>query len=109
MRYDEFKRRAIQFGNTMVDNYFPAEDNVLNKVANNMCKYIMRNKINTLDPYMNMFTKEDGEIDAKDFVEYMQVNMIGDCGLKINLHDHFPMLPDRTLTVTKDDLNCFLN
>jgi len=92
----------------MVDSYFPVEDGVMNKVANNMCKYVMKNKINSFDQYLSMFAKEDGEIDIYDFVEYMQNNMIGD-GLKINMHDYISMMPDRTLLITKEDLNCLLN
>lgn len=114
MKQDEFKKKFMEFGNHLIDSYFPNDDKVVNRLVNNTCKYIFKNKINEIDPIIHLFANDCGEIDIMDFVSYMQTNMIGD-GLQVNLRDYVKsgplsqMLPDRTLVITKDDLNSFLS
>lgn len=113
MKIDEFKLKLMKFGNNMIDSYFPGST-MTDKTANSMIKYILKNRINDMDNILEMFAASDGEIDIDDFIDFMKVNMIGN-GLKINFHDYVKdnsllntIVPDRTLLVTQDDLNCFL-
>ena len=114
MKRDEFKLRILKFGNNIIDSYFP-ENNMIDRTGSSMLKYILKNKINDFDNILSMFTKSDNEIDIEDFIEFMKENMIGS-GLRVNLQDYIPensflsgIIPNRTLLITKDDLNCFLH
>lgn len=113
MKVDEFKLKLMKFGNNMIDSYFPGSS-MMDKTANSMIKYILKNKINDIDPILNMFAKGDGDIDIDDFVDFMKTNMIGN-GLKLNFHDYISesnilkgIIPNRTLLITKDDLDAFI-
>lgn len=113
MKIDEFKLKLMKFGNNMIDSYFPGSS-MTDKAANSMVKYILKNRINDMDNIIGMFTAANGEIDIEDFIDFMKMNMIGN-GLKINFHDFVKdnsmlsgIVPDRTLLITQDDLNCFL-
>lgn len=114
MNKDEFKKKFLEFGNSLIDSYFPPETSVVNKLVNNTCKYIAKTKLSDLDPIISMFADVNDNIDVVDFVNYMQTNMIGD-GIRINLCDYvdhngylYKILPNRTLIITKEDMNCFL-
>lgn len=113
MKIDEFKLKLMKFGNNMINSYFPGST-MTDKTANSMIKYILKNKINDMDAILNMFTNSEGDIDIEDFTEFMKENMIGQ-GLKINFYDYIPensvlksIMPNRTMMITKDDLNCFI-
>jgi uncharacterized radical SAM superfamily protein len=113
MTIDEFKLKLMKFGNNMINSYFPG-NSMTDKTANSMIKYILKNKINDMDAILSMFTTSNGEIDIEDFTEFMKENMIGQ-GLRINFHDYIPensilktIVPNRTMMITKDDLNCFI-
>ena len=113
MTIDEFKLKLMKFGNNMINSYFP-DNTMTDKTASSMLKYILKNKINDMDAVLSMFTRADGNIDIEDFVEFMKENMIGQ-GLRINFHDYIPensilqtFVPNRTMVITKDDLNCFI-
>ena len=114
MKIDEFKLKLLKFGNNLIDSYFP-NNNLIDRTSSSMLKYILKNKINELDGMIQLFKTSENEIDIDEFIDFMKENMIGS-GLRINLHDYVSpdsfiatMLPDRTLLITKDDLNCFLN
>ena len=114
MKIDEFKLKVLKFGNNIIDSYFP-ENNLIDRTGSSMLKYILKNKVNELDGMIALFTTADGEIDIDEFIDFMKENMIGS-GLRINLYDYISdksfihgLLPNRTLLITKDDLNCFLH
>lgn len=54
---------------------------------------------NKFDNMLNLFSNENGEIDIEI------INTIDPEDLKINLGKISPLLPNRTLLVTKEDLN----
>lgn len=112
MKVDEFKLKLIKFGNSLIDSYFPG-NTMTDKTASSIIKYILKNKVCEMDPILNMFTVNN-EIDINDFVDFMKTNMIGS-GIKINLKDYISedsilntVMPDRTLLLTKEDLDIFL-
>lgn len=114
MKSDEFKLKVLKFGNNLIDSYFP-DNNMIDRTGSSMLKYILKNKINDFDSMLSLFENSEHEIDIDEFIEFMKENMIGS-GLRINLHDYIPeksflssIVPDRTLLITKDDLNCFLH
>lgn len=113
MKIDEFKFKLMKFGNNLINSYFP-NNTLTDKGASSMLKYVLKNKINDLDGVLQWFTNSDNEIDIEEFIEYMKENMIGS-GIKLNLQDYIPetsfirnMIPNRTLIITKEDLDCFL-
>lgn len=109
MKVSEFKLRLIRFGNKLIDMYFPG-DGITDRMISASAKYVLKNKVNELDPVLSMFA-QNNELNEKEFLEFMKDNMIKD-GLKINAHDYFDknspflnILPDRTLIVKKEDLD----
>lgn len=112
MKVSEFKLRLIKFGNKLIDVYFPGDD-ISERMISASAKYILKNKVNELDNILEMFS-QNGDLNVDEFLEFMKDNMIKD-GLKINAHDYFDknsaflsIIPNRTLIITKDDLNDIL-
>lgn len=114
MKIDEFKMKFIKFGNNLINSYFP-NSTLTDKAANAMLKYALKTKINDLDSVLSFFADNDKNIDIDDFIDFMKENMIGN-GVKINLQDYIAednplrsMVPNRTLVLNKEDLDCFLH
>lgn len=109
MKISEFKLRLIRFGNKLIDMYFPG-DGITDRMISASAKYVLKNKVNELDPVLSMFA-QNGELNETEFLEFMKENMIKD-GLKINAYDYFDknspflsLLPNKTLIIRKDDLD----
>lgn len=113
MKIDEFKLRLLKFGNNLINSYFP-NNTLTDKAANAMLKYALKNKVNDLDSVLSFFADNNKNIDINDFIDFMKENMIGS-GVKINLQDYIAedsplhaIVPNRTLVLNKEDLDCFL-
>ena len=113
MKISEFKLRLIRFGNNLIDIYFPG-DGIGDRMVSASAKYILKNKINELDPVLTMFSNVDKELDVNEFLTFMKDNMIKD-GLRINARDYFPadsqiasFLPNKTLIIKREDLDDLL-
>ena len=97
MKRNEFKSVVSDFLVNMLGQWFPDKPFVKGLGIS-----LVNANINKYDTLLELFEDENGEIDIKGIVENM-----GDIiePLKIDLRQYSPLLPNRTLLITKDDFN----
>lgn len=96
MKRAQFKSAVSDFLKDMLEKWFPDKPFIkglgLSLVDANINKY---------DTLLELFEDENGEIDVKGIIDNMGSP---DEPFKIDLRKYSPMLPNRTLLITKDDL-----
>lgn len=96
MNRAEFKTTISQFLKRSLENWFPDKP-----VLKGLGLSLIDANINKYDHLIEMFENENGEIDMKGIVENMgSLNE----PIKIDLRQLSPLLPNRTLLITKEDL-----
>lgn len=98
MKRNEFKSILGQFLRKMMGDWFPDKPFIKGLGIS-----LVDANINKYDSLIEMFEDEKGEIDVYGIIEN-----IGDSlnePFKIDLRQYSPLLPNRTLLITKEDLN----
>lgn len=98
MKREEFKSILGQFLRKMMGDWFPDKPFIKGLGIS-----LVDANINKYDSLIEMFEDEKGEIDVYGIIEN-----IGDSlnePFKIDLRQYSPLLPNRTLLITKEDLN----
>ena len=98
MKREEFKSILGQFLRKMMGDWFPDKPFIKGLGIS-----LVDANINKYDYLIEMFEDEKGEIDVYGIIEN-----IGDSlnePFKIDLRQYSPLLPNRTLLITKEDLN----
>jgi hypothetical protein len=98
MKRNEFKSILGQFLRKMMGDWFPDKPFIKGLGIS-----LVDANINKYDSLIEMFEDEKGEIDIYGIIEN-----IGDSlnePFKIDLRQYSPLLPNRTLLITKEDLN----
>ena len=98
MKREEFKSILGQFVRKMMGEWFTAKP-----LIKGIGISLLDANINKYDYLIEMFEDEKGEIDVYGIIEN-----IGDSlnePFKIDLRQYSPLLPNRTLLITKEDLN----
>jgi hypothetical protein len=97
MKRVEFKSVASDFLKGMLEKWFPDKPFIkglgLSLIDANIHKY---------DTLLELFEDQNGDIDVKGIIENMGSP---NEPFKIELGKYSPMLPNRTLLITKEDLN----
>ena len=108
MKISEFKMKAINGLNGLIDTYFGSED-VKDKFINATLKVLVKQNINKYDGVLEVFADENGEIVVGDIIEeYSKV--FSDDGFVFDLRDYVknPMirslLPAKALIIKKQDI-----
>lgn len=99
MKRTEFKNRTSGFLKNMMCEWF--EDIPLLK---GLGISLVEAQINKYDSLIELFEDEKGNIDVNGIIENLCVNE----PIKIDLRQFSPMLPNRTLLITKEDLIKYL-
>lgn len=96
MKRNEFKNAVSQFLKKMMEYWF--DDKPFIK---GLGLSLIDANINKYDTLLELFEDEKGNIDVRGIIENM-----GDLNepIKIDLRQYGPMLPNRTLLITKEDL-----
>lgn len=101
MTKDELKPILKDFLTNMMNGWF--SDKPIWKTLGNT---IINANINKYDSILDMFADEHGDIDVEDIL-----NNIGDAmeeSFKIDLQEFSPLLPNRILLISKDDIKSLL-
>lgn len=100
MKKDEFKKRASEFLKNMMCCWFPDHPFIKGLGIS-----LVDANINKYESVIDMFTDENGDIDVNGIIDNLgdSINEI-----KIDLRQYSPLLPNRTLLITKDDIMKFL-
>lgn len=102
MKTSNFKQVINQHLNRLIGEWF--EDN---KLFQALAKTILQANINKFEGLLNMLTDENGEI----LIDVL-VDNLGDMienGYRIDLTTISPLLPNRILLVTKQDIRSIIN
>lgn len=101
MKRTEFKTVASIFLRNMMEEWFPDKPFI-----KGLGLSLINANINKYDTLIELFEDENGEIDVNGIVE----NMGGlEEPFKIDLRQYSPLLPNRTLLITKEDLKKLLD
>jgi hypothetical protein len=101
MKKEEFKKLVSQFLKKRMTEWFPDKPFIKGLGIS-----LIDAQINKYDTLMELFEDENGEIDVKGIIANM-----GDITepIKIDLRQYSPMLPNRTVMITKSDFNELLD
>lgn len=100
MKRAQFKTTVSKFLKKMMNEWF-----VDKPFIKGLGLSLIDANINKFDDMLQLFEDENGEIDAEGIVE----NIGGSNEpFKITLRDYSPLLPNRTLLITKEDIESLL-
>lgn len=108
MTKDEFKLRVYTAGERLVNAYF-GENTIVDKLANSTIKVAMKQNMDKLDTFMDMFADENGEIDAKSIVD-TYAEQLSESGVTFDIRDYVKsdavrgFLPNKSLIIKKSDI-----
>lgn len=97
MKRPEFKSVVSDFLTIMCESWFPDKPFIKGLGIS-----LINANINKFDSLLELFEDENGEINVKGIIENMGSL---DEPLKIDLRQYSQLLPNRTLLITKEDLN----
>lgn len=93
MKKEDLKPKLQAFLHQMMSEWFP-DKNVLRGLGN----ALIDASVNKYDNILDMFADEKGEIDVEGIIKNM------DDTIEIDLQSLSPILPNRILLITKNDL-----
>jgi hypothetical protein len=93
MKKEDLKPKLQAFLHQMMSEWFP-DKNVLRGLGN----ALIDANVNKYDNILDMFADEKGEIDVEGIIKNM------DDTIEIDLQSLSPILPNRILLITKNDL-----
>lgn len=93
MKKEDLKPKIQAFLHQMMSEWFP-DKNVLRGLGN----ALIDASVNKYDNILDMFADEKGEIDVEGIIKNM------DDTIEIDLQSLSPILPNRILLITKNDL-----
>lgn len=93
MKKEDLKPKIQTFLHQMMSEWFP-DKNVLRGLGN----ALIDANVNKYDNILDMFADESGEIDVEGIIKNM------DDTIEIDLQSLSPILPNRILLITKNDL-----
>ena len=108
MKAGELKIRLSHTVMGLIDTYFSGTS-ISEKFVNSTLKIILKQNIYKVDPFLELFTDKNGDINAAEIVaEY--ANMIDENGFVFDLKHYVDndivknMLPDKVLIIKKEDI-----
>lgn len=97
MRICDFKPKLEAFLLEMMCEWFPDK-----KFLKSLGNALIRANINKYDTFLEMFADEQGNIDVEGLVNSIEET------IEIDLQQLSPLLPNRVLVITKEDLQKLL-
>lgn len=108
MKKDEFKLRLNNAAERLINAYF-GENNVVEKIANSTLKVMLKQNIGKIDSMLEMFTDENGDVDADTIIE-TYAEQITEAGVPFDIRDYVKndvvrgFLPNKSLIIKKSDI-----
>lgn len=99
MKLNDFKSVVSDFLRKMLDNWFPDKPFVKGLGIS-----LIDANINKFDSLIQYFENENGDIDVVGLIKNMDL----DKPIEIDLTKYSPILPNRILLITKEDLDGLL-
>ena len=113
MKAGEFKMRIANSVMSLIDTYFGGSS-MSDKFMNSTLKIILKQNLYKIDPMLDLFTNQDGEINAQDIVaEY--ANIIDENGYVFDLKKYVEndtiksFIPNKILVIKREDILSLLN
>lgn len=112
MSVDEFKSKAVDFIDSLVDLYFP-KTTLFNRLANSTTKFYVEQHASDFDDVLQAFCSRDTQqIDTDALITRMDKDVFQNGELRINLSDILPanmqqianVLPNKIIILKKDDM-----
>lgn len=108
MKTGEIKIRLFNALMAMIDTYFGAPS-MSEKFINSTLKIIVKQNINKIDSMLDLFTDENGDINAEEIIsEYAE--MFDESGYVFNIKDYIEnetvkkFIPDKALVIKREDV-----
>ena len=108
MKTGEIKIRLFNALMTMIDTYFSAPS-MSEKFINSTLKILVKQNINKIDSMLNLFTDENGDINAEEIIsEYAE--LFDESGYVFNIKDYIEnesvkkFIPDKALVIKREDV-----
>lgn len=108
MKITEFKLRIVTGLNRLIDDYF-GENNLKDHFINATLKLLVKQNQNKYDYILNMFSDENGNIDAQTVIATYS-DMIGEEGITFDIRQYIDnnylktLLPNKVLIINKNDI-----
>ena len=101
MKRDNFKKALSSYMKKLLNNWFPDKPFI-----KGMGMSIVDANINKMDNLFQLFEDNEGNIDVNGLI-----NNLSDINepIKIDLATISPLLPNRVLLITKEDIHDFIN
>jgi hypothetical protein len=108
MKVGEIKMRLANSAMNLVDTYFSG-DKLNEKFLNSTLKIVIKQNLYKIDPFLALFTNEEGEINAEDIInEYVQI--IDESGFVFDIKQYIDsetiksFIPDKVLVIKREDI-----
>lgn len=101
MKRAEFKNRTSEFLKNMMCEWFPDHSFIKGLGIS-----LVDAQINKYDTLIELFEDEKGNIDVNGIIDNLGDSL--NEPIKIDLRQYSPLLPNRTLIITKEDIRKFL-
>lgn len=101
MKKEELKPILKDFLYKMMDDWF-----IDKPLWNSLGKSLVNANVNKYDAVFEMFADENGDIDVKGILDNIGQTM--ESNYQIDLQQFSPILPNRILLITKDDINSLM-
>lgn len=108
MKIEEFKNKAINGLNNMIDLYF-GENNIQDKFINITLKHIIKQNKNKFDNVLELFADENNDIDVNNIINSYST-LFNDDGLILDVRNWIKnntiksFIPDKALKIKKEDI-----
>ena len=108
MKIGEAKLRITSSVMNLIDTYFN-ENTINEKFINSTLKIILKQNIHKIEPFLQLFTDKNGEINAHEIIsEYSKI--IGEEGYSFDLKDYVEnemvksFIPDKILLIKREHI-----
>ena len=108
MKKHEVKLRLVCGVNELIDIYF-GDNSIKDNLINSTLKVIVKQNTYKLEPILDLFTDENGDIDEHIIIEEYS-RILGEKGIVIDLRDFIKnelvqkVLPDKAIVFKSEDL-----
>ena len=108
MKISEFKLRAVNGINNLINDYF-GSNNISDRFINSTLKILVKQNMHKFDNILEMFADENGEIAVATMIEEYS-NIIGEQGIVFDIKQYIKsdfiknLIPDKVLVIKKQDI-----
>lgn len=102
MKKGEFKIKAVNYINKLIDNWFDS-NTLQDNLARSFAKTIVKANQNKYDNVIDMLTDDNGNVLVEDLLDNFNLND----NIEIDLTKYSSLLPNKILLLTQNDIDEF--